>query len=85
MIAYLKRVDFRYRLLATIFPVVVRKEHDVFAHSLHIRVGLHKFIILQLWVQDRSAGKNLGEVFLSVKEDHTGCDAKSWDAYGVEH
>ena len=49
--AYLERVDFRYRLLATIFLMLVREEHDIFAHSLHIRVARHNLVVLQLRIQ----------------------------------
>ena len=54
---YLERVDLGNSFLAAVFLVVVRKENDVLAHSLDVRVVLHKFIVLQFWVQDRSAGE----------------------------
>ena len=85
MIAYLERVDFGYRLKATIFLVVVREEHDVFAHSLHIRVGHDNFVILQLWVKDSAVKGTSVKVILSLGEDHTECDEKLWDACGVGH
>ena len=56
---YLERVDFGYRLPAAILLVVVCEEYDVFAHPLHIGVGLYDFVVLQLRVQDRSVKGNI--------------------------
>ena len=63
--------------------MVVREEHDILAHSLHIRVVLHNFIVLQLRIQDRSVKENLSEVCPSLGEMHTECGERLLDAYDV--
>ena len=82
-ISYLERVDFRSRLLATILLVAVREEHDVLAHSFHIWVILHNFVVLQIWVQDRSAKGTLAVAPMSQGEVHTGCGERLLGACGV--
>jgi len=59
--AYLERVHFGYRLLTAVLLVVVREEHDILPHSLHVRVVLHKFVVLQLRVQDCPVKGNISD------------------------
>ena len=71
--------------MTTILLVVVGEEHDILAHSLHIRVALHNFVVLQVGVQDRSGKEVLTTAFTSLGEVHTGCGERLLDACDVGH